>query len=498
MDLSKMWLILTATVWMCIFLVLQLEIGEAMLTQSETDLCRTLNCTCVNTTVRKTIHCSGHFYGTLPRLISVPLDASEIDLSECGIPYIKQDTFEGIYMSTTLTKLDFSNNDISIIDDYSFEMFINLRKLILRRNRLTNFTLGMFHGLRQLEELDLSYNNVKFVDMDVLLNCISLRSLYLRYSGVTLQGLQDLLMSTTSMLETLDAHGLDLQRLPRDIFLETSYIKTLILSGNQLEEVPSLALSRLKFISVLDLSDNLIVELNAADFDNMESLEELYLNTLSHLMYIHDGAFHSLKHLKVLSCSFNPKLQSIHPGAFKGITTVPYPHANYTGHHHQSTWNLQEVLLRQNALPTLAEELLPWEKIRYIDLAENPWNCDCRLRWMKTVKWNLQISLQCALPRTLRNRPIDNIPVHSLICEDAMDSHLAASIALLLSTLVVVSAGCCIFACWKLNWFNRCRAMFQRRYRRLKTPLTTIDYSGDTSMTTINDGDAELPSDDTK
>lgn len=479
-------------------MVFELGISDAMLTQSKTDLCRTLNCTCVNTTVRKTIHCNGRFYGLLPSLISVPLDATEIDLSGCGIPHIRQDTFEGIYMSTTLTKLDFSNNDISSIDDYSFEMFIGLRKLILRRNRMTNLTLGMFHGLRQLEELDLSYNNVKFVDMDVLLHCISLRDLNLRYSGVSLQGLQDLLMSATSMLEKLDVHGLDLQKLPRDIFLETSYIKTLILSGNQLEEVPSLALSRLKFISVLDLSDNLIVEVNAADFDNMESLEELYLNTLNHLMYIHDGAFHSLKHMKIFSCSFNPKLDSIHPGAFRGIATVPLPHSNYTGHIHQSTWNLQEVILRQNALSSLVEELLPWEKIRYIDLGENPWNCDCRLKWMKTVRWNLQKSLQCAAPRTLRSRAIDNVSIRSLVCEDSMDGHLAASIGLLLSTLVVVSIGCCIFACWKLNWFNRCRAMFQRRYRRLKTPPIPVDYSGDTIMTTINEAETELPSDDTK
>ena len=108
-----------------------------------TDLCKNFNCTCVNTTVRKTIHCEGRLQGELPREIFVPLDFTEIDFSNCDIPAVHSDTFQGIYLTTTLSKIDFSNNRIEYIEDGAFEMFIGIRELNLRRNRIENLTIAM-------------------------------------------------------------------------------------------------------------------------------------------------------------------------------------------------------------------------------------------------------------------------------------------------------------------------------------------------------------------
>lgn len=343
------------------------------------DLCVNYDCVCVNTTARKTIHCEGRLQGELPSMISVPLMFTEIDFSRCNIPAIRSNTFEAIYLTTNLIKLDFSDNRIELIAVGSFEMFSGLRELILRRNKITNITIGTFRGLRFLEKLDLSYNNIQTVDMDVLSPCVLLNDLNLRYNPLSLLALQDLLFSASSNLENLDLHGVDLERIPEDLFRETVYIRRLILSSNRLTQVYGTIFRNLKFLSVLDLSDNLITEITARDFIGMDSLNELYLNCLNQLTYIGEGAFASLKHLRIFSCSFNSKLRVIHPGAFKKV-----------GNNSALNWNLQEVNFRQNYLTTLAEDLLPWDTIRYVDLFENPWRCDCNLLWMKKMHWNLE------------------------------------------------------------------------------------------------------------
>lgn len=442
------------------------------------DLCKSSNCTCVNITQRKSIHCEGRIQGELPRMIYVPMDYTEIDFSRCDIPAIYTNTFEGIYVTTTLIKLDFSNNEIELIENASFEMFIGLRELILRRNKITNLTIAMFRGLRQLEKLDLSYNNIQQVHMDVLLPCISLKTLNLRYNLLPLQGLQDLLVSASSMLENLDLHATGLDRIPEDLFLVTGYLRHLTLSANNLHAVPGNSLRRLKLLSVLDLSDNPLTEIGSGDFEGQDNLEELYLNSMNQLIYIGEDAFHSLKNLKIFSCSYNSNLRAIHPGAFRGTGNTTHK------------WSLQEVQFRQNALNSIAEELLPWRKIRYIDLSENPWQCDCRISWMKSILWDLKRTplITCAAPRQLKNRLLLDVPQQSLRCLNEIDSHMAASIILLLSTLFILSLACCFFACWKLNWFNICRAAFQKRYRTLKSPPEIAN----TGL------DMEAPSDDTK
>lgn len=41
-----------------------------------------------------------------------------------------------------------------------------------------------------------------------------------------------------------------------------------------------------------------------------------------------------------------------------------------------------QLYLQDNRLSTLAENMLPWLDLTLVDLQNNPWNCDCHLKWV--------------------------------------------------------------------------------------------------------------------
>jgi hypothetical protein len=41
-----------------------------------------------------------------------------------------------------------------------------------------------------------------------------------------------------------------------------------------------------------------------------------------------------------------------------------------------------QLHLGENALTTLSSALVPWDKLEWLDIQGNPWNCDCYIKWM--------------------------------------------------------------------------------------------------------------------
>ncbi|VDK74302.1 unnamed protein product, partial [Onchocerca ochengi] len=77
-----------------------------------------------------------------------------------------------------------------------------------------------------------------------------------------------------------------------------------------------------------------------------------------------------------------------------------------------ATWTEMEILtLNGNNLSTMGQiGLMP--NLRVLRLAENPWLCDCRLRWMKKIIFNSQLLAQntrCHRPAHLHSRMLQNI-----------------------------------------------------------------------------------------
>lgn len=44
--------------------------------------------------------------------------------------------------------------------------------------------------------------------------------------------------------------------------------------------------------------------------------------------------------------------------------------------------SLDEVYLMSNSFTTLSYECIPWHYLRYANMSDNPWKCDCELHWV--------------------------------------------------------------------------------------------------------------------
>ncbi|RCN53792.1 leucine Rich repeat-containing domain protein [Ancylostoma caninum] len=82
-----------------------------------------------------------------------------------------------------------------------------------------------------------------------------------------------------------------------------------------------------------------------------------------------------------------------------------------------STWNSLEIFtLNGNNLTTLGEiEMMP--NLRLFRLGENPWHCDCRLKWMKRTLSGQSASLvKCMRPAFLQGRTMDLLDESLMKC----------------------------------------------------------------------------------
>ncbi|VDP12157.1 unnamed protein product [Onchocerca flexuosa] len=79
---------------------------------------------------------------------------------------------------------------------------------------------------------------------------------------------------------------------------------------------------------------------------------------------------------------------------------------------------MEILTLNANNLSTMGQ-LGPMPNLRVLRLTENPWLCDCRLRWMKKIIFNSQLltrNTRCHRPAHLHSRMLQNIDETLMKC----------------------------------------------------------------------------------
>ncbi|KAI4502104.1 hypothetical protein M0802_002786 [Mischocyttarus mexicanus] len=136
---------------------------------------------------------------------------------------------------TKLVDLDISSNDIDYIDPQLFDYAESLKRLSLDKNNL--YLLSFLESLKSLTHLSIAYNKLSYITNDSLANLKNLRSLNLR--GNIISVVQNNAFSNLSMLEKLD------------------------LSENQLSILPSLWMEPLENLEYVNLNMNLFPDLKS-------------------------------------------------------------------------------------------------------------------------------------------------------------------------------------------------------------------------------------------
>ena len=232
----------------------------------------------------------------------LPNTLQSLDLSGNAITYIASELNE-------LNGLEFANfagNQIAVMSSMAFREKSNLRELNFSGNQLTleavkeAFTTGshstpmpsllvlnlaenqlgpsikggVFTGFHNLQSLDLSANNISFIQPMALNGLLRLTDLHLRQNELTL--------------------------------------------------VPSAALQSLTALQYLDLSHNPITEITKDSFPPLSELKTIILNSMTGLGFIGAYSFSNLAALHIVQMSGCPHLKTINETAFVGVNNLTH------------------------------------------------------------------------------------------------------------------------------------------------------------------------------
>ncbi|KAJ6222778.1 hypothetical protein RDWZM_001323 [Blomia tropicalis] len=365
------------------------------------------NCTCTpyGENGELMVNCKRQRFTKLPNLVNLP-KTGNLDMSDNEIHTLEK------LEKNIITHLSLHTNQLKSVANFAFELTQNLIFLDLSFNSLNSLPETLFDDLGTLQYLNLSYNNLEFLPKDIFKKCNSLFELRLGHNPM--KQINGDTFVYLNNLEILDLSHNEIFSLESTAFHAMTKLDSLDLSHNDFDSVPINTLRGLKSLIKLDLSNNPIKTINEASFYKLDSLKDLTMNHMRHLVDIKKKAFSSLSNLQILSIQDNPLLSYIDPYAFKGIFN-------------HSWIAIREVSFRRNSLSTLAEGTLPFCNLTKLDLTENPWRCDCHLHWIKYCedqhKKTFQRGLICANPEKLRGHELDLVEHKKLVCEKNIGIH---------------------------------------------------------------------------
>ncbi|XP_078421417.1 slit homolog 1 protein-like [Cetorhinus maximus] len=354
----------------------------------------------------------------------------------------------------TLYRLDLSENFIHAIPRKAFRGATDIKNLQLDKNQITCIEEGAFRALRSLEVLTLNNNNISSIPVSSFNHMPKLRTFRLHsnhlYCDCHLSWLSQWLRQRpqiglfTQCTAPPDLRGLNVAEIQKHEFSCTGYsdssrsqscglasgscpavctcsnsivdcrgkgltaipanlpetITEIRLEQNGIKSVPPGTFTPYKKLRRIDLSNNHIAEIAPDAFQGLRSLNSLVLygNKINELP---KGVFDGLYALQLLLLNAN-KINCIRADAFQDLQ------------------NLSLLSLYDNKIQTLAKgTFTSLRAIQTLHLAQNPFICDCHLKWLADYLRSNPIETsgaRCASPRRLANKRIGQIKSKKFRC----------------------------------------------------------------------------------
>ncbi|XP_072335770.1 slit homolog 1 protein-like isoform X2 [Scyliorhinus torazame] len=354
----------------------------------------------------------------------------------------------------TLYRLDLSENFIQAIPRKAFRGATDIKNLQLDKNQITCIEEGAFRALRSVEVLTLNNNNISSIPVSSFNHMPKLRTFRLHsnhlYCDCHLSWLSQWLRQRpqiglfTQCTGPPDLRGLNVAEIQKHEFSCTGYldgsrsqscglasgscpavctcsnsivdcrgkgltaipanlpetITEIRLEQNGIKSVPPGTFTPYKKLRRIDLSNNQIAEIAPDAFQGLRSLNSLVLygNKINELP---KGVFDGLYALQLLLLNAN-KINCIRADAFQDLQ------------------NLSLLSLYDNKIQTLAKgTFTSLRAIQTLHLAQNPFICDCHLKWLADYLRTNPIETsgaRCASPRRLANKRIGQIKSKKFRC----------------------------------------------------------------------------------
>ena len=175
-----------------------------------------------------------------------------------------------------------------------------------------------------------------------------------------------------------------------DHFAGYPALQEIYFSNNRIDTIAPDAFRGLRNLQILDLSGNKLTSFPTEALKHTKYVREVNFKG-NPIKYILEDDLKHLPNLEIISFE-NNWLERIHPKAFAGSK------------------KLEEINLVNNELKSLSSEMeaqLP-ESLKFLRLYQNPWNCDCKLRWLR--QWIASTKVNWDFGTTIPNTPACSTP----------------------------------------------------------------------------------------
>uniref|UniRef100_A0A8K9X7Y4 Slit homolog 1a (Drosophila) n=1 Tax=Oncorhynchus mykiss TaxID=8022 RepID=A0A8K9X7Y4_ONCMY len=357
------------------------------------------------------------------------------DLSENNIQSIPRKAFRG---ATDIKNLQLDKNHISCIEDGAFRALRSLEVLTLNNNNISSIPVSSFNHMPKLRTFRLHSNNLHcdchlswlaewlrqrptiglFTQCTAPsplrgLNVAEIQKHEFTCSGHSeSSGLQPCSLGggtcpamCTCSNNIVDCRGKGLTAIPASLPDTMAEIR---LEQNGIKSVPPGAFFPYKKLRRIDLSNNQISEIAPDAFQGLRSLNSLVLygNKITELP---KGVFDGLYALQLLLLNAN-KIHCVRANAFTDLQ------------------NLSLLSLYDNKIQTVAKgTFASLRAIQTLHLAQNPFICDCNMKWLADYLRSNPIETsgaRCASPRRLANKRIGQIKSKKFRCSGTEDTRL--------------------------------------------------------------------------
>ncbi|XP_025917125.1 slit homolog 3 protein [Apteryx rowi] len=355
---------------------------------------------------------------------------TRLDLSENQIKGIPRKAFRGII---DVKNLQVDRYMLSCVKDGSMRQFERVEIFTLNNNNITRIPVTSFNHMPKIRTLRLHSN---FLHCDCHLAWLSDWLRQRRTIGqftfclapVSLRGFlvaevqkKDFLCSgsqseapscsassitcpsaCTCSNNVVDCRGRGLIEIPANLPEDIWEIR---LEQNLIKVIPPGAFTQYKKLKRIDISKNQISDIAPDAFKGLKSLISLVLYG-NKITEIPQGLFDDLVSLQLLLLNAN-KINCLRVNTFQGLH------------------NLKLLSLYDNKLQTISKGLFaPLRSIQTLHLAQNPFVCDCHLKWLADYLQDNPIETsgaRCSSPRRLANKRISQIKSKKFRCSGSED-----------------------------------------------------------------------------
>ena len=316
-----------------------------------------------------------------------------------------------------LEYLDLGRNQISVLDPLAFDGLDQLTVLKLDDNRFTTVPSNAFTIIPHLLELHLGQNGIQSLEADVF---------------------RDL-----SRLSILDLTGANIYNVSNLGFRGLRRLQVLRLGKNALDTLPVAALDHLRQLEELNLSHNFIEIIPSNALPGLVLLTSFNVSYSPNLIRIGSNAFQDNRALKWIILSGSKRVKEIEPDA---LTVVPFDEEIKLG-----------LVLQDMDLEVVNRNMADWAYVRYLDLAQNPLTCDCRMKWLHQLTTesmlnfnttSLTVQAVCSSPEQLARKNLSEISIGALSCNSMLVTRSPDDQLLLVSICVgaALCTGLLVFA----------------------------------------------------